>query len=115
MRWNSTNDMLERMLLLKDLELVECLAKPEWAQKFALKLGEWDWVLMENIVGVLMIFQKLTEQLNHTFACVSEVISCVTMLLKSLERTGPRGKPELSPLRRTFIRPSSIGLATSSC
>ena len=44
-----------RMLLLKDRGLVECLAKPEWAQKFPLKLSKKDWVLMENVVGVLKV------------------------------------------------------------
>ena len=41
-----------------------------------------------NVVSVLKIFDEITLQLSHASACLSEVIPCVTMLARSLERTG---------------------------
>ena len=43
------------MLLLKDLGLVECLAKHQLVGKFPGKLMERDWGIIENIVGVLKV------------------------------------------------------------
>ena len=47
-----------------------------------------DWSVIANAVSVLKIFYEITLQLSHASACLSEVIPCVTMLARSLERTG---------------------------
>ena len=49
---------------------------------------ERDWSVIANVVSVLKIFYEITLQLSHASACLSEVIPCVTMLARSLERTG---------------------------
>ena len=88
-RWNSTYLMLERFLVLKPA-LLELLAKQEYKahHKVLQMVKERDWSVMANVVSVLKIFYEITLQLSHASACLSEVIPCVTMLARSLERTG---------------------------
>ena len=88
-RWNSTFLMFERFLELKPF-LLEMMNLEEYkAHHKVLKLvKERDWTTIANVVNVLKIFYEITLQLSHASACVSEVIPCVTMLARSLERTG---------------------------
>ena len=81
--------MLERFLVLKPA-LLELLAKQEYKahHKVLQMVKERDWSVMANVVSVLKIFYEITLQLSHASACISEVIPCVTMLARSLERTG---------------------------
>ena len=59
-------------------------------QKGVVQIGvkKRDWSVIANVVSVLKIFYEITLQLSHASACLSEVIPCVTMLARSLERTG---------------------------
>ena len=88
-RWNSTFLMFERFLELKPA-LLEMMNQAEYsAHHKCLKLiKERDWTTIANAVSVLRIFYEITLQLSHSSACLSEVIPCVTMLARSLERTG---------------------------
>ena len=81
--------MMERFLTLK-AALLEMLAKQEYKahHKVLQLVKERDWSVMANVVGVLKIFYEITLQLSHASACLSEVLPCVTMLARSLERTG---------------------------
>ena len=73
------------MLLLKDRGLVECLAKPEWAQKVPEKLRERDWALMENIVGVLKVRFGAGSEMNGN--CTG---FCICVLQNYLRRFSTR-------------------------
>ena len=81
--------MIERFLVLKPA-LLELLSKQEYKahHKVLQLVKERDWPVMANVVSVLKIFYEITLQLSHASACLSEVIPCVTMLARSLERTG---------------------------
>ena len=81
--------MMERFLVLKPA-LLELLAKQEYKahHKVLQMVKERDWSVIANVVSVLKIFYEITLQLSHASACLSEVIPCVTMLARSLERTG---------------------------
>ena len=69
---------------------MELLSKQEYKahHKVLQLVKERDWPVMANVVSVLKIFYEITLQLSHASACLSEVIPCVTMLARSLERTG---------------------------
>jgi len=81
--------MFDRFLVLKQA-LLEMQGSQEFKDhhKALAKIKERDWVLMANVVTVLKVFYEITLQLSHASACLSEVIPCITMLVRALERTG---------------------------
>ena len=93
-RWNSTNDMLERMVECEDV-LKRVLDEKGWAEIIAKKshtekkrISDKDWKILRNVVKVLNPFKSATEQLSANAACISESIPLVSMLLKTLDVCG---------------------------
>ena len=76
-RWNSTNDMVERFVELKE-PISEVLESEEWKGKISVKAGvkvkftSSDWRLLERLVQVLKPFKEATVKLSAKQACVSE-------------------------------------------
>ena len=85
-RWNSTHDMLKRMVEIKDV-VQETLKDEKWKEDVlkGASIREEDWNLMENIVRVLDPFKSATETLSKDTACISEYIPIVTCILRALK------------------------------
>ena len=97
--------MFDRFVVLKPA-LLYMQGRQEYKDhhKSLLKIKERDWAVMGNVVNVLKVFYEITLQLSHASACISEVrfknltysiiyfetqvLPCITMLARSLERTG---------------------------
>ena len=88
------------MLLLKDRGLVECLDKPEWAQKFPQKLRDRDWALMENIVGVLKVRFGVGSPLNDVTISCTIFKGTKFVLLKNFSTDFPRDNGAAEPRLR---------------
>ena len=93
-RWNSTNDMLERLVDCEEV-VKKVLDEKGWAEVIAKKsntdkkkIHEKDWKIMKNVTKTLSPFKSATEQLSSNAACISECIPVVSMLQKTLESCG---------------------------
>ena len=89
-RWNSTHDMLERFVEVKDA-VIAILADDEWKGKITVKTGGMvkfsanDWKVMERLVDVLKPFQEATVNLSSKSACVSETFPTLASLQHTLK------------------------------
>ena len=89
-RWNSTHDMLERFVEVKDA-VIAILADDEWKGKISVKTGGMvkfsanDWKVMERLVDVLKPFKEATVNLSSKSACVSETIPTLASLQHTLK------------------------------
>ena len=89
-RWNSTNDMVERFVELKD-PITEVLESEEWKDKITVKPGvkvkftSNDWRVLERLVQVLKPFKEATLKLSAKQACVSESIPILASLHHTLK------------------------------
>ena len=89
-RWNSTCDMTERFLELKDA-IIEVLESEDWKGKITVKstgakvkFSSNDWRIMERTVQVLKPFKEATVKLSSKQACLSESIPTLTTLHHTL-------------------------------
>ena len=89
-RWNSTHDMLERFVELKDA-IIGVLEDESWRGKITVKSGGKvkftanDWKVMEKTVEVLKPFKDATVKLSSKSACVSETIPTLSSLRHTLK------------------------------
>ena len=89
-RWNSTNDMTERFVELKQ-PIIAILDEDEWKNKIRLKSGSVvkfspnDWRVMEKLVEVLKPFKDATVKLSAKSACISETIPTIASLQHTLK------------------------------
>ena len=88
-RWNSTHDMMERFVELKD-PITAVLADDEWKGKITLKSGGAvkfsvnDWRVMDRLVEVLKPFKDATVKLSSESACISEIIPTIASIQHTL-------------------------------
>ncbi|KAM4748965.1 uncharacterized protein WCC33_006376 [Rhinophrynus dorsalis] len=81
-RWNSTLDMLERILEQK--KAIHAMSCHHFIGSNR-TLGRADWALMEQVVTVLTPFRALTELLSKENASLAEVIPLFTHLSLKLD------------------------------
>ena len=91
-RWNSTDEMLERLVTM-ELVLKKVVDEKGWGETIfnkekggKKKLTDKDWKVVKNVVKVLDPFKDATVKLSSSSACISESIPTVSCLLKTLER-----------------------------
>ena len=82
-RWNSTHDMMARMLYLKPALVTTLSNLPDVGIEFVNN----EWNLMEKVVKTLESFENATKKLSKNEACISQVIPFVSTILKQLEIT----------------------------
>ena len=103
-RWNSTCDMTERFVELKEA-IIEVLESEEWKGKILVrgtgakvKFSNNDWRIMERVVQVLKPFKEATVKLSSRQACVSECIPILASLhhtLKLAQNNSDKGLRDL--------------------
>ena len=92
-RWNSTLDMLERFVELKEA-IIGVLEDEDWKGKIKVKsdgvsgkvkFSSNDWKVMERTVVVLKPFKEGTVKLSSASACVSQSIPTISSLHLTLK------------------------------
>ena len=92
-RWNSTLDMLERFVELKEA-IIGVLEDEDWKGKIKVKtdgvsgkvkFSSNDWKVMERTVVVLKPFKEATVKLSSASACVSQSIPTISSLRLTLK------------------------------
>ena len=86
-RWNSTFNMLERFLKLRE-GISKVLDDQKWEKKLKVNIYRADWDLMSKVVTVLRGFKEATEMLFSSQASISQIIPVVTIINESLKRSG---------------------------
>uniref|UniRef100_A0A182NC58 HAT C-terminal dimerisation domain-containing protein n=1 Tax=Anopheles dirus TaxID=7168 RepID=A0A182NC58_9DIPT len=79
-RWNSTFQMVDRMIKNR-IPVISCFA----AEGFNLKLHEREWVVMDQAVNILRLFDKVTTEI---VAEKSISLSKMGVLIRSLKKDG---------------------------
>lgn len=84
-RWNSTYQMLERLIEQKravSLYIAECDEK----NKKALTLTTSQWVLATRIVAILQPFEQLTREISGNNSCFSVILPAVQAILLYVQK-----------------------------
>ena len=84
-RWNSTYQMLERLLEQKRAVAVY-LAECDDKSSKALSMTKNQWGLAARIVAILQPFEQLTREISCDNACISVVLPAVQAILLYLEK-----------------------------
>ncbi|KAJ8662174.1 hypothetical protein O0I10_001867 [Lichtheimia ornata] len=84
-RWNSTYDMLNRAVKLKDAYMAMAAPGTE-LEAFALSLSEW--IRIQDCIGVLYPFEQATQTLSacKAHALVNMTILCYNRVLDALDK-----------------------------
>ena len=82
-RWNSTYDMVERLLELKPA-IISSMANTNHE---LVELTKTNWNYLEKVKNVLQVFKESTEMLSLTNASMSQAIPIVTLIMKTLKTT----------------------------
>ena len=90
-RWNSTCDMMERMVECEEV-LRKVLDDKGWAETVSKKgnvdkkrITDKDWKVTKSVVNVLESFKSATVQLSSASACISESIPIISMIFETLD------------------------------
>lgn len=106
-RWNSTYDMLQRMLIVKDAVITTvALTRSDLA------LTEYDWCVVESAIPILKLFYDVTTELSaEKNVTLSKVIPLVRIMLSSL-RSRQSDLPEVQSLIKELERDLERRFAT---
>ncbi|XP_040190707.1 zinc finger BED domain-containing protein 4-like [Rana temporaria] len=81
-RWNSTLDMLER--ILEQQKALHAMSNEHYIG-IDRPLAREDWAMIAQLVSVLKPFKAVTEQLSQESASISEVVPLVTYLVNNID------------------------------
>lgn len=84
-RWNSSFDMLERFLCLKDA-VSNVLSEEKWAAKLSVHMFRSDWGLIVKLVEILKVFKEATLLLSKSSTFISMVVIENKLYLKFFKK-----------------------------